>query len=451
MSEETTKSPEEKKTRKARVKKEDIVITPSTEITPVDNITQELEKQNVTEEALLMMETEFPKLEIRDVHDKSGYKEVYEARIMCKNTRTLTTKVCKAAREEAIRTQKNCIKKENEIVDRIQVVEDILAAKQKVIDDLKDAEKLAKDTLEQSRLQKRAVQLIQAGCTLDGDIYILDDIRISTLSVKQSDDFVWTTLFAAVETRYKEVLEVKAREEQLRLEAESANKKILEEALAREEANKLKEAEIAAREKAIADAEAKAKLDAENKIREEELALKRKAEQELERIEKEAQERLRTRKSALFQLGFSQQADKLVFHSIHILEKTLVDADAAEWSKNILIWTEEVHKAKALIEKERAEREEKIRADAILAEKKRAEEEAQADAVAAQEKKEAVEKEALRIAAAAPDLEKFNNYCKILMSVPVPEFTSPAYKTFTEIIKADVVSILKTLHSKKPQ
>ena len=448
---EETKPTEEKKVRKTRTKKEEFPTTSSAEIMPAEEtITNELAKQNVTEEALRMMEEEFPKLEIRDINDKIGYKEVNDARTMCRNTRGLTVTICKSGREEAIRTQKLWVAKEKETVERIKTVEDGLAAKQKVVDDEKDRLKNEKDTLEQSRLQARAVELIKAGCAFDGEAYILDTIRISVLSVKTSDDFTWTSLFAAVERKFKENQELKLQEEERRIAAEAQHKLLIEAQLAKEEELKLKEQAIAAREKAIADAEAKQKLDAENKLKEEEQALKLKAEAILAQKEKEAFEIVKSRKSALFQLGFSQQGEQLTFKSLGIAENKLHLMSSAEWSAIILDFTVQANQIKEQLEKDRLVREEKIKTDAIAAEKKRADDEAQADHIAALEKAEALKKDQERLTALQPDITKFNNYCKAIAEVPVPEFSTSAYIEFAEVIKSDRLAYLKLSHNKKP-
>lgn len=443
----------DKKERKPRAKKEVIPVVEATEISPVteDFIQNEIKKFNIADATIAEWKETYGSLTINGLDDKENYEIVNTARTFIKKKRIEVEKVGKEMRGDAIKFQKAVIAEEKRIIELIDPIETHLENEKKRIDDLKEQLKQEKELKEQAILQERAVKLIECGCNFTGDAYVLDDIRISVVSVKQSDAFTWSALFAAVETKFKENQEIKKREEELRLQAEAENKRILEETLARQEEIRKKEEEMAAREQAIKDAEEKAKRDAEERIRQEELALKRKAEEELARIEREKQEKIKSRMSALFAIGYSQQGNTLIFSTLTPIniDKLYLIMDES-WETFLSETTKLVNQRKTEIEQERVDREQKIKDEAASAERKRIEDEIYADTIAKKEKAEAEEKERQRLAMLLPDEEKFNKFCKVIASVPVPEFTMPAYQEFAKTIKADVLTILKTLHSKKP-
>lgn len=413
-----------------------------------DVITQALVKSNITEQALQAMEENFLKLEINGIDDKAGYEEVNKARIMVKNTRVLTTKVCKSGREKAIQEQRDWISTEKRIVERCAKVEDALAAKQKVIDDIKEAEKLERETKEQQRLQERAVKLIGYGCNFDGSAYILGDIKISVLQVKSLDEFTYSQLLAGVETKFRENQEIKAREDALRAEAEERNKRILEEALAKEEEIKKKEADIAAREEAIRQAELKAKADAEALIRAREEEAKRRHEVQLAQIEKEAADRLKSRRSSLFSLGFSQQNDKLVFIGVDAINDDAIKAIPDNtWVEYLETISKKVAERKSQIEAERLAKEEQLKQDAVEAERKRVE----AERMRIEAEEFAKRAEETRLAMMQPDVVKLDSYLNKLLEIPVPTFNDAHFAGLNGYIQKTLGQFVKHIQDKQPK
>lgn len=413
-----------------------------------DVITQTLVKSNITEQALQAMEENFLKLEINGIDDKAGYEEVNKARIMVKNTRVLTTKVCKSGREKAIQEQRDWISTEKRIVERCAKVEDALAAKQKVIDDIKEAEKLERETKEQQRLQERAVKLIGYGCNFDGSAYILGDIKISVLQVKSLDEFTYSQLLAGVETKFRENQEIKAREDALRAEAEERNKRILEEALAKEEEIKKKEADIAAREEAIRQAELKAKADAEALIRAKEEESKRQHEAQLAQIEKEAADRLKSRRSSLFSLGFSQQNDKLVFIGVDAINDDAIKAIPDNtWNEYLETISKKVAERKSQIESERLVKEEAMKKEAAEAERKKIEIELATKA----EEEMKIKLENERLESLQPDSERLTNYLKTVSAIPIPKFSTLSYMEYYRVVESAMKKCMSDLYNNKPK
>lgn len=447
-----------KRGRKPKTSSDDLPLTESTEVKPLtDIITTELGKYNITEQALLTMETEYKALTINGVSDREGYDLVNKARISCKNTRVLTTKLCKEGRDEAIKIQKSWINKEKEIVGRIEVVENELAAKQKIIDDIKEEEKRQRELKEQVILNERAAKLMRLGMTFEGDAYILEEIRISVTAIKNYDEFTFTNLVAGVEKKFKEKEEIRLEQERQK-EAETLElKRIAEENLARQEALRRQEEEMQARLKAIEEAEARQKAEAERIIKEKEAAEQAKTVAQKEAERKALEELIKSRKSQLFQLGFSQQNDLLLFKSISVSDEVIKSSDNDEWLATLNDLTTKSIEIKEQIEKDRLAEIERIKEESTRRERERIEAENAAKLKKEAEAKEKLERERLlaeaeakRIADAAPDLNKLNNYLKVINSVPMPEFATDSYKEYLVTIVATKNQFLSHIFKNKP-
>jgi colicin import membrane protein len=389
-----------------------------------------LVKHNITEQALATMEHEFMQLKIAGLDDKDGYKAVYEARIMVKNTRVLTKKVCKAKRDVLNKEVKANIAKEDEIVERLEKVETYLASEEKKIDDLKQEIKDRQEKEEQVRLQTRAADLIgRCGMKFENDGYVLDEIRISAVQVKTLDEFTFGQLMAGVERKYIERQELQAEQNRQAEEKAAENRRILEEAKAKEEENIKKERELQARQKAIEEAEAKAKHEEDSRIIQAKLA-------EIKAVE----DRLKTRKSALFSLGFALQGEDMVFTNVKIPVAKLIAATEQEWPQWIDRATTVVKKEKDRIEAERIAREDKIAKDAA--------EKAITDAL---EKTKAEELERQRIANLAPDGEKLTTYFADVLKVAIPSFATEEYKALGVELHASLSKMIIYFNNKKPK
>lgn len=424
----------EKNMEKKKQNTEILEVTPTEEIIPLnDIITQELERHNLTEAVLKQMETDFLPLTIEGISDKVGYDSVNKARLACKNTRILTGKLCKSGREQAIFTQKAWIKIEKEIVERIEAVETVLAAKQKVIDDYKNEQKRLAEEAEQKVLQERSVKLTQLGCAFTGDSYNLDDIRISTLQVKTADTFAWSALFAAVETKFKEKEIIRLQEEELREQSAMAAKKLAEENLARQEELNKKQAELEAQQKVIEGAQVKQKIEAERLIQER---------QEAEKRAKE--ETLKARKSSLFALGFAQQNQRLSFKDLFFVESELLNSSEEEWNSKIKITSENVNHIKKEIEKQHLLEIERAKQEAINAEHirleiiKKQEQEAELKRIAEQR----------RISNLAPDLDKVKLFLTQIAKITLPDCNTEEFKTYVTYLDKSRKEWLTDVYSK---
>lgn len=384
-----------------------------------EKINNELVKQNITEQALAEMKENFMTLTIGGLDDKDGYKKVEEARKLCKNTRILTTKICKKGREAAIAEQKAWIAKEKEVVDQISVVETYLEGQVKLIDDEKEKIKQQKEKEEQERLQTRISKLNACGMTYNGVEYSLGspELTITAIQVKLLDDFSFNTFFSQVEAAAKTIADKKVEEE--RIAKEKADQLAEQEERLKKEREEFEaqQAEFAKKEKEARDAaEATAK-----KVAEQQAALEAEKKKEIEL-------RVKQRASILHGLGMSFTGDKFLFHDITIDLKAVENNSAEDFQKVIDDATVKITAKKEELELARqAEIEKK-------AQEKAAADKITADKVAA-DKAEAEAKEA----ALKPDREKILILSTYVKDAKFPELTTDAGKAKLEEIKIQFV------------
>ena len=123
-----------------------------------NTITTELAKENVTEAVIANLKKQYLPLKINGIDDVEGYKKVHEARIVCRDTRTLAERICKKGREAAIKEQKLWIAKEKEVVTQVSEVEQHLKKQEDAIDEQKEAIKIRAERL--LKLPGRKEQII---------------------------------------------------------------------------------------------------------------------------------------------------------------------------------------------------------------------------------------------------------------------------------------------------
>lgn len=379
-----------------------------------EKINKELVKQNITDQVLVEMKQNFMILKIGGIDDKEGYKKVDEARKLCKNTRVLTTKICKKGREAAVAEQKAWISKEKEITDQISEVEEYLEGQVKVIDEEKAKIKAQKEAEEQERLQTRISKLNKCRMEFNGVEYRLGpELIITATDVKLMDEFTFSGFYAKVEAEFNRLEVLRAEKEAE--EKEKAEKLALEQAQLKKEREQFEaeKAEAVKKEKELKDkAEADAKIIAEEKAK---IEAEKKKEIEL---------RVKQRASLLHNLGMSFNGEKFLFHDITI-DLLVVETSLAEnFEELINVLTSRITAKKEELEKARQAEIEK-----------KAQEKAAADKIAAEklaaDKKIAEEKEATL----KPDREKILVLSAYVKATVFPELTTEAGKAKLEEIK----------------
>lgn len=208
-----------------------------TDVLEIDPISQELERQNVTEAVIAGLRTKFMSLTINGIDDKKGYEAVRAGRIECKNTRVLAKKICEKGREEALEIQRAWISKEKEVVGKIAEIESYLAEQEDAIDTEKQRIKDEAIRKEQQRIQARIDGLAAYGFQVNYD------------TIKNATDAEFDEMLADAKSQYEAELAEKAEAERLQ----------------REEAERLVKERQELEEMRRQQAEAQAKIDAERK------------------------------------------------------------------------------------------------------------------------------------------------------------------------------------------
>ena len=398
-------------------------------------IQKELTKFNIADAVIEEWKQTYGSLKISDPNNKEEYETLNQGRVFVKKKRIEVEKVGKGLRANAIKFQKAVLEEERRIIALIDPLETYLEEEKKRIDDIKEEEKRLKAEKEQVLLQQRAVSLVKMGMEFTGDAYILGEIRISVMSIKTSDDFVWTTLLAGVEKRFKEQEAIRIEEEKAKEAAAQAAKQLAEENLAKQESLRKQEEELKAKQAALEAAEQKQKEQAAQLEKDRQEAIVR-AKDEL----------LKSRKASLFALGFSQQNQRLSFKDLHFTEGEIAGCTDIEWTDKLQITTNNVAHIKEVIEKQRIQELEKVKSEAAEAERKRLEKVAEEAKI--EEQKQLNEKN--RLAALAPDINKLNTFLKALADVPVPEFSTDGYQEYGKTLDPMRKQFLTHVFSKKP-
>lgn len=435
------KSETKETTPKKPIKKTTVVATdkietveaeeiPPVQIVKFENVEESLTKNNVTKAVIAAMREEFLPLEILGVQDKEGYKLVDEKRKMVKKARGLAVEICTKARAESVAYQKFVIGKQKEVTDELSDIEKQLEAKLEVIDKEKERLVAEEETRKQIRLQERVAKLLSLGMVLTGDNYILGGHMINVIQLKIYDEFTFEAAVAPVEADYQ-ILQAK------KIEEEAAFKKLQEDqALEREKLDTEKRELEEKVRKQIADQEAHAKAVAEHNAK-------------VETEKKAAVENiLKSRKSALFSLGFSQQGEGLLFKELSVTEQSLGELRDDEWPNFIDDLTAKVSIIKVRVEEERVKRENQLIAEAKENERKKIEAETAAKAkVEADEKRKTEEAKAL-----APDIEKYNSFIQSITELKVPEFSTEAYQKFAQDeLKVTLTKMVNYFNKQKPK
>lgn len=440
--EEFLKETPENKDPKKTVKSKKVVVTtekieaveaeeiPPLQIVKFENVEESLSKNNVTKAVINAMREEFLPLEILGVQDKEGYKLVDEKRKMVKKARGLAVEICTKARAESVAYQKFVIGKQKEVTDELSDIEKQLEAKLDVIDKEKDRMAAEEETRKQIRLQERVEKLLSLGMVRTGDNYILGGHIINVIHLKIYDEFQWQTTIDPVEVDYKIIQAKKAEEEiafkKLQEEQAAEREKLNADKKALEEQLRKQKADQEVHEKAVAEHNAKIEAEKKNAV---------------ENI-------LKSRKSALFSLGFSQQGESLLFKELTIDSDDLSKLADSEWPNFLDDLTAKVSIIKVRVEEDRVKKENQLIEDAKVAERIRLE------GIRKKQEEEAkiAEAEKAKQAALAPDIEKYNSFIQTITELKVPEFSTEAYQKFAQDeIKVTLTKMVNYFNKQKPK
>jgi hypothetical protein len=368
-------------------------------------IETKLVQSNVTEQVLGALKEKYGGMKLVALDDKESYLEIKSAAKECAKVRTLTVKICKEGREDAVKVQKLWIAKEKEIVGKVAEVEDALDAEIKKFDD--NVERLANEEKQrqESAYINRQATLTKMGATYVDGCFVLGEASFEAELVKGASQNIWDDdIVPKFNEEYQKIEAVRISEENAKREAEEKVKAEAEKLRQEQESFRLEQEEFKRKQ-----------LEAENAAKEK---------QRQEELEKERQQ------SAL---------QKKRFETLFPFNPQGIDVDMnLLWGLTDNDFDKILSKCKDEFEKNKAEQ---LRIDE---EKKQAEiEEARQEAIK-KEQARVAEEEAKRQAAieSATDKTKWDEFRQQVSNIEIYDMRSGQYRTKMQSAKEKIQQIL---------
>lgn len=189
-------------------------------------IETKLVQSNVTDQVLAALKQKYGKMKLKALDDKESYLEIKAAARECAKVRTLTVKICKEGREDAVKVQKLWIAKEKEVVGKIAEVEDALGGEIDRFD--KEVERLENEEKERQEAAyiNRQAQLTKMGAVYADGSFNLGAVSFEASLIKGSPDDTWEeTVLAKFQAEYEKIEAVRIEEEKKKEAAEAEMKR----------------------------------------------------------------------------------------------------------------------------------------------------------------------------------------------------------------------------------
>lgn len=283
-----------------------------------EQIGLELVKHNYTEAKLKEFE-EYLKLEIVD-NDKESYLLVKDKRKEVKAWRVAVEKFCKYKREDALKTQKAWVAKENELVEKISKVEDYLEKQEKEYEAEVAKEKERRKRQQEEQLINRQQILSTMGALYSDGFFALGEVSFELSLIKECEPDIWEE---SILPKYQEAFDIINAERKAEAErklAEEAELKRQQEVLERRQ-RELEEKEAALKA---------AQTEQERKQREEEE--KKAAEAKAAR---EAKQKVRMDQLTSLGLKFDFSDNCFKGYTCDVSQSDTLTYDEEKWSRTI--------------------------------------------------------------------------------------------------------------------
>lgn len=189
-------------------------------------IETKLVQSNVTDQVLAALKQKYGKMKLKTLDDKESYLEIKAAARECAKVRTLTVKICKEGREDAVKVQKLWIAKEKEVVGKIAEVEDALGGEIDRFD--KEVERLENEEKERQEAAyiSRQAQLSKMGAVYADGSFNLGATSFEASLIKGSPEDTWEeTVLPKFQAEYEKIEAVRIAEEKKKQEAEAELKR----------------------------------------------------------------------------------------------------------------------------------------------------------------------------------------------------------------------------------
>lgn len=401
------------------------------EVSPIEiEMNIALEKENVTEKAIDEMEKQFLPITL-EYGDKEGYISVVETHKKLKKFEGIIVDICKKGREDAILTQKSWVAKEKSLKDRVGKITLHIGSLRKSYEAEEEKIKEEKRRLLEANLIKRQSILFKMGVELTDNYFVLEDVSVDILMVKESNDDTFENTILPMFIPIFEKKESARIEEENRI-AEQKRKADEAEQLLKKQQDDLAQKEKEFKEKMLA---------FENQLRE--------VEKEKERVylaAKKAKEDSRITILEKWGMSYNFQKDAFVFSNAHfsfsVIMEDIKNMSDESWEDTTRSIGEDI--AKAIIkegedlEKKRIDDIEKAKEMAIEIERERLRKKAEDDMRIEQE---ALQKEA-EIIEQANDKQKWKLFIdRYFKEIKFPEMKNKKYREFVEMAKEKIEEI----------
>lgn len=245
-------------------------------------IETKLVQANVTEQVIAALKEKYLGMKLAAIDDKEGYLEIKAAARDCAKVRTLTVKICKEGREEAVKAQKQWIAKEKEIVSQVAEVEDALDAEIARFDAEVDRLALEEKQRQEEAYINRQATLTKMGAVYSDGCFNLGETSFEANLVKDCSDSIWEAdVVPKFQMEYEKIQAIKIEEERIKAEQAEAIRLEQEKLRLEQEQFKLQQEEFVRKQAEAARLE-KERLDA---IKMEEERVQREAEFEKMKIQ----------------------------------------------------------------------------------------------------------------------------------------------------------------------
>lgn len=210
--------------------KSNVEVNPETLLTGEEIIEQtlkkyELEKGVPYDAKIQYLKKAYQGLTIEGLEDKEGYKKVSEAISILRPLRTGVEKKRKELVEFSNKYNKAVNAEAKRITELIEEIEIPLKERKDWIDGEKDRIKAELEREAEAKVQRRVNELLQNGVQFDNNYYSIGDYSISVVDLRNMADETYNSMFQAVQSVYAKIQEEnKAKEEAERLERERLQK-----------------------------------------------------------------------------------------------------------------------------------------------------------------------------------------------------------------------------------
>jgi chemosensory pili system protein ChpA (sensor histidine kinase/response regulator) len=363
---------------------------------------------NVTNTELERMRSQYMPLTIKGIEDRAGYKAVYEARQVVKNTRIELGRYAKNLREDAQAWAKKVIAEEKRVIGELEKIEDHLQQQENAVNEQLEKIKKEKEQKAAAQLQARIDELAQYG-------YSRPLIELKVMDA------------ISYEAVVNEAKALHAQAEAERLERERIAAEQAETERRQAEAERLRSEAMAAqiaRQQAI--------IDDQNRILAEAQAIR-------ERAAKEAAEaaaaKFNQRVHEMLGAGLNKSDDVFLFENLRVTADEVRAMTDSDFEAFVDSAADTIAKAKAKAQLAREMAEKKAIQEARDKAAAEAREKLLQEQAEEKRKAEAAADKAARKAARVPDKQKLYNFCEYLLGI-VPDF---------ELKSPEAIEVLSTL------